>query len=233
MNIAICDDTKTDAEHVYRLIRQYEKEKSIEIECRIFNSYEEMSEQKESFDVYVLDYQMPGMNGMEFARMIREKYADSKTVIFVTSFPEIVYEAFEVRAHRFLLKPVDKDKFFEALDSCFKASSVNKKTIIKTDGKTELIDLSDIIYFESSRNNLIIHFKSNSNTITWRKTITDAEKEFGKFGFFRIHRYYLINLNMVKSFEKSGAQMINNDYLTISPKKYPDFCASYIRTVTE
>ena len=127
LKIAICDDIKTDAESVHRLIRQYEAEKNIDTDCCVFNTYEEMLRSDTDFDVFILDYNMPGMNGMEFARFLREKYSDSKTVIFVTSFPEIVYDAFEVRTHRFLLKPVVKHKLYEALDSCMKASAVNKK----------------------------------------------------------------------------------------------------------
>ena len=112
LKIAICDDIKTDAESVHRLIRQYEAEKNIEIDCRVFYTYEDMLRSDTDFDVFILDYKMPGMNGMDFARMIRETYTNDKTVIFVTSFPEIVYDAFEVRTHRFLIKPIDKAKLF-------------------------------------------------------------------------------------------------------------------------
>lgn len=233
MTIAICDDIKTDAEAAYSLIRQYENEKNIEIDCRIFCSYEEMLRSGTDYDVFILDYNMPGMNGMDFARMVRETYAEDKTVIFVTSFPEIVYEAFEVRAHRFLIKPIEKTKLFEALDACFKLNSVNNKEIIKSDGRTELVDFNDVLYFESDKNNIRIYIVGRNDSLSWRKTIASAEEEFRKHGFFRIHRAYLVNLHKVKSFDSKYVTMRNGDELPVSAKKYSEFCKAYIQTMAE
>ena len=233
LKIAICDDIKTDAESVHRLIRQYEAEKNIEIDCRVFYTYEDMLRSDTDFDVFILDYKMPGMNGMDFARMIRETYTSDKTVIFVTSFPEIVYDAFEVRTHRFLIKPIDKAKLFEALDACFKPSAVNKKSIIKSDGRTELVDFDNVLYFESDKNNIKIFFIDRDYCLSWRKTIASAEEDLRKHGFFRIHRAYLINLHMVKSFNSKFVTMSNGDELPISAKKYAEFCKVYIQTMAE
>lgn len=231
MKIAICDDIKTDAEYAHSIIRQYEAEKNLEIDCSIFCSYEEMLRSGTDYDVFILDYNMPGMNGMDFARTIREKYADDKTVIFVTSFPEIVYEAFEVRAHRFLIKPIEKAKLFEALDACFKPSAVNKKTVIKSDGKTELVDFDKVLYIESDKNNISICLSGEKDRLSWRKTIASAQEDFRKYGFFRIHRAYLVNLHMVKSFDSKYVTMSNGDELPISAKKYAEFCKAYIQTI--
>ncbi|MBQ7596019.1 MAG: response regulator transcription factor [Clostridia bacterium] len=233
MKIAICDDIKTDAESVYHLIRQYEAEKNIETDCRIFCTYEEMLRSGTDYDVFVLDYKMPGMNGMDFARRMRETYSDDKTVIFVTSFPEIVYEAFEVRTHRFLIKPIEKTKFFEALDACFKPSAINKKTIIKSDGKTELLDFEDVMYFESDKNNIRVYLRSKTNCLSWRKTITSAEEDLKKYGFFRVHRAYLVNLYQVKSFDNKYITMSNGEDIPISAKKHADFCKAYIQAMAE
>lgn len=117
MRLAICDDEVASQEKIIFCVEDYITERKTDIEYEAFDRCAELESRIDEFGVFVLDYMMPETDGLAFARKIREKYDESKAVIFVTSFPEIVYDTFEVRTLRFLLKPLEKAKLFEAIDA--------------------------------------------------------------------------------------------------------------------
>lgn len=117
MRLAICDDEVASQEKIVSCVEDYITERKTDIEYEVFDRCAELESRIDEFGVFVLDYMMPETDGLAFARKIREKYDESKAVIFVTSFPEIVYDTFEVRTLRFLLKPLEKAKLFEAIDA--------------------------------------------------------------------------------------------------------------------
>lgn len=117
MKIAICDDEVASQERTVSYVEDYISEKKTDVEYEVFNSYVELENRIDEFNLFVLDYMMPEINGISFAKKIREKYNESKAVVFVTSFPEIVYESFEVRTLRFLLKHLVYFSFIIACDT--------------------------------------------------------------------------------------------------------------------
>ena len=108
MNIAICDDEAPARENIVTCLENYMIERRVDVSYELFDHYKKLKDRIDDFDVFIMDYQMPDVDGLDFAHIIREKYSDTKTIIFVTSFSDIVYDAFSVRAHRFLVKPVDE-----------------------------------------------------------------------------------------------------------------------------
>ena len=227
MRAAVCDDEKTAREEIITLIEDYCIERAVNIEYEEFESYLPLKERIEEFDVFIMDYQIPEIDGMSFAKTIREKYTDSKAIIFVTSFREIVYDAFSVRTHRFLIKPVDRMKFFEALDSYIYQNSKDKNLVIKNDGFTDVISASDIYYIEVRGKDCFICFENEK--IVSRKSVSSLEQELSGGSFFRVHRYYLVNMRKIRSFDKTRIELANGETVEISSRKYPAFCREYLK----
>ena len=84
-----------------------------------------MAEGKKA-DIVFLDIQMEGMNGIDTARVLREKQEDT-VLIFITGVKEYVFEAFDVAAFHYLLKPVDEKKFSEVFERAKKEVEKRKK----------------------------------------------------------------------------------------------------------
>ena len=234
MRIAICDDNPIVLDELAALIDDYSETKKIHISYEKFNNYELILQCLNDFDLFLLDYRMDDssgdadqMNGMEFARVLRQKFGSTKSVIFITAYPEIVYEAFEVRAYRFLTKPIIKEKLFTALDD-YIATVTDKETIlVKANDEAYVIKLRDIYYLEVSRKDTFIYFKDTC--VKCRRTISSFEKELEPYGFMRVHRSFIINTRRIVSFDTRTARLDNGEKIFISQKKYPELCEAYLK----
>ena len=158
MKIAVCDDQKIILREISNLIEEYSYNNLYEIKYETFLNYNDLKNRIDEFDIFILDYKMPDIDGLTFSKMIRERFMNSKAIIFITAYPEIVYDTFEVRTHRFIQKPIDQNKFFEALDSYMSDISAEKKLIIKNGDFDIVINLDDIYYFEVSRKDTYIYY---------------------------------------------------------------------------
>lgn len=231
LRLAICDDEVMQNEKTVTVIEDYIHDRNISIDYECFESYALLKDRISEFDLFILDYEVPGINGIEFAEMLRESFGDEKSVIFLTSFDDIVYESFKVRTHRFLVKPIDREKFYEALDSYFKTSPVSRRIIIKSFGETHVINLDEVFYIEASRKNVLINRgeKKHEDEMELHKTITEMDELLSSMGFFRCHRSYLVNMKKIEKFDSKAIYFSNGDYIPVAPKKFSEFNKEYLR----
>ncbi|MBD5485799.1 MAG: response regulator transcription factor [Lachnospiraceae bacterium] len=121
VTIVVCDDDRALQEILRRKIEKMCRE--AEVSCRIVccDSGEEILDLhgEEAPDILFLDIQMPGKSGMEIAEELRKRHRDT-ILIFVTALSEYVYEAFDVGAFHYLVKPFSDDKLKEVLDKALR-----------------------------------------------------------------------------------------------------------------
>lgn len=227
MKAAICDDEIIQIENTVTFLEEYIHDRRISIDYECFESYAPLKDRISEFDLFILDYQVPEINGIEFAEMLRSSYGEEKAVVFLTSFSEIVYESFKVRPHRFLIKPIDKEKFYEALDSYFKTNHISQRIFIKTLGDTQVVNLDDVYYIEASRKDVCIN--KEDEQLVYHKSITDMEAQLSSLGFFRCHRSFLVNLKKVKKFDSKTVWLTNGVELPMGAKKLGEFNKEYLR----
>ena len=106
MTIGICDDEKAICEQIEKLIKKEEPN----CDTEQFTSGRELLKKKKDFDVIFLDIQMDGINGIEVARTLKDQ-KEKAILIFITGTKEYVFEAFDVSAFHYLLKPIEEKKF--------------------------------------------------------------------------------------------------------------------------
>ena len=103
LNIAVCDDEKAIREQINELI---EKEKA-GISTDLYETGDALLAADKKFDIVFLDIQMEGTDGIETAKKLRVKDEDT-ILIFITGIREYVFQAFDVAAFHYLLKPVGR-----------------------------------------------------------------------------------------------------------------------------
>ena len=236
VKIAVCDDEKNIRGYLVSLIKKQGTECSI---TEYASAGEYLSDGREH-DLVFLDIEMGGpgaeLDGMGLARHIRGMDARGQPIIiFVTGYEKYVYDAFDVGAFQYLVKPVDEQKFSEVFGRAMgqilsEAEQGKKKLVIQYAGEGKAIPLNDIYYMESRNHNIVLYLKSGN--IEYYAKIGDLEEELvGQF--FRIHRGYLINLFHVEGYDKTEVRMANGDKLLLSRYKYDGFVQAYIDYISE
>lgn len=247
VKIIICDDDRKMQE----LLRQ-KIEKCCaggETECRILccSSGEELLGEKQAPDIVFLDIQMPGLNGMEVAGELRRRYKDV-ILIFVTALSEYVYDAFDVGAFHYLVKPFGDDKLREvlgkALQQCARQEMQGEKLagmdvlagraekekaiLVKQGGISTRVLLADIIYAEVFNRKVMLH--TVSGDIEYYGKLTELSEQAGE-DFYRTHRAYLVNLQYVEKYNASMVWMERGTAL-VSKKQFAGFVRQYMQYIS-
>ena len=109
---AICDDSTTDAEFVGSILHQWAAERGIEVESERFASADAFlfryAEDK-SFDLLLLDVEMPGTDGVTLAKTVRQEN-EAVQIVFITGYSDYIAEGYDVAALHYLVKPVSREK---------------------------------------------------------------------------------------------------------------------------
>lgn len=227
MRFAICDDELIARETAVTMLEDYIAERKLNIDYEVFDNYPALADRIEDFEVFLMDYMTPEMDGLSFAKKLRETYGRAKTIIFISSYTDIVYDTFSVQTHRFLTKPIDKNKFFEALDTYFSTNHMTEHIVIQNDGEITVVNLSDIYYILVNRKELYICTKDEQHLC--HRSIASVEEELSNCGFFRVHRSYLVNLSNIKSFNNKEIEFEGGEKIPVSTRKYSELCKAYLK----
>ena len=120
MRIAICDDEKS----VGQILEEKVKKLLPDAVVETYLSGDALISSGCKPDILFLDIQMPGKDGMEIARIVRRNNKDM-ILIFVTAVEEYVFQAFDVGAFHYLVKPFSDDKFEEVVKRAIKTIGEN------------------------------------------------------------------------------------------------------------
>lgn len=234
MKLAICDDEK----RIRDIIAESVKEVSEKIEIEFYADAKGILSASFDSDILFLDIQMPGIDGMGAARMLRS--SGKKTVIvFVTALEDQVFNAFDVGAFNYIVKPFTKAKIIEVFKKAVKQAEDQRlvetaiseqeeagRTItVKSGGTNTRVILSEVQYAEIYDRRIILHMES-SDDIEYYGRISDLENIAGK-DFFRVHRAYLVNLGAVKSYDSKYVHMSDAD-IPVARGKYQELIRAYM-----
>lgn len=179
-----------------------------------------------SVDLVFLDIQMPGINGIEFARNIPK----NTLIIFTTAYSEYALDSYEVEAIDYLVKPIEVDRLKKAVDKAISYHSLllseeNKSVgniedeyiFVKSDRRYFKVNLKEILFIEGLKDYVIIQL-SEQRIIT-RMNLKTMHELLPKSTFLRINRSYIVNTTHIDSFD-------NND---IFIQKYEITIGSFYR----
>lgn len=225
MNIGICDDEKEICLQIRKLVLAVAPESQVAYYC----SGKQLLAERQRFDILFLDIQMSDMNGMELARTLRERKEDT-VLIFVTALKEYVFEAFDVSAFHYLLKPLANDKFNsvfqEALKEAVKRARNREETLFfQTKSRSFTLLKNEILYVENCRRKVDIHTLRRTETIY--ATMAHMEALLGG-GFYRCHRGYLVNMAYIAQYSADSILLHNGETIYLSKEKYNDFVTAYM-----
>ena len=132
MRFAIVDDNELDIENVKNKVKEWGECRGIDTTFWEFDSAEAFLfsyEDVKNYDILLLDIEMKDMDGVEMAKRIRKVDSDV-VIIFITGYSDYILDGYDVGALNYLMKPLDKEKFFRVLDTALTKLESNSKSII-------------------------------------------------------------------------------------------------------
>lgn len=208
MKCIIIDDEPIARKGMKRLV---ETRRELELAAMFDNA----AEAKEwlaanSTDLIFLDIEMPGLNGIDFARNIPVKCM----IVFTTAYSDYAIEGFEVEALDYLVKPIDPERFNNAVDRAVAYKRLIDETesndakpsdtefmTVKADRKYVRVRMDDILYVEGLKDYVIIHLPSRN--IVTRMTIKVMEETLPRPRFLRVNKSYIVNSDKIDAFDNN------------------------------
>lgn len=239
IKIAICDD---EMDFVSSVLNNYIEAAALcahcEIEIETFSNsamlIQTFSEGK-IFDIVILDIEMPGTNGKETAKQLR-RIDNSFFLIFVSSYPEQVFDTLKYRVNAFIPKTSCSDFYKAELRRVlveYSKYSSNFEIIETLDcGKlcTMSISTHNILGFYIKKS--IIYMKTVScNYILKENTFRRISSHYIPLGFFECCRNYLVNIRCISSICDDSVTMINNDVFPVSRRNYKGLLSAFNRSL--
>jgi DNA-binding LytR/AlgR family response regulator len=173
----------------------------------------------ETPDLVFLDIEMENMNGIELGEKIRALY-ENTVIIYITGYEKYAFEAFQLRAFHYLLKPVTKERFVQVLSEALKLirkanGEKDQKTFsVQVGGKLLSLYCSDICYFEKIGHQIKIHTSSRDNY--YYGNLSDVLKELDGEAFIQCHQGYIANVDKVMAFQDKTLFLDGNEKLPVS-----------------
>ena len=228
IQIAVCDDEKAIRERIAGLVEK----QGADCRTELFATGDELLAVKRHYDMIFLDIQMKGRNGIETARAIR-KYDEQAVIVFVTAVREYVFEAFDVGAFHYLLKPIGEEKFAEVFAAAKREIEKRPRgreetppLFLKGRKRGIMLKQKDILYIESRSNKVVIH-TVRDEIEAWR-SMQKMEGELGS-SFYRCHRGYLVNMEHITEYSGDMIEMDNGERIYLAKEKYQEFVKAYMR----
>ena len=215
INIGICEDELHYRVNIKDMLGDILSTYSINYKIYEFSSGEELlSNYPKDLDILIMDIQMKIINGMDTARKIRE-FDQNLEIIIMTSFSEFMQEGYEVKAYRYILKPISERKISRNILPCINEIMKKKNNYLTINVKNyvDRIKIDSIVYIETDRPNILIY--TNDNKYTTKMSISKIDKILREHGFFRCHNSYIVNLKLVESMN-SNTLKIGEKYIPIS-----------------
>lgn len=235
MRIAVCEDTAADAEALSCMLEQYASAHP-EAACSIsmFTGAAELLAAGTAFDCYLLDILLQGENGIQLARELRRR-GDAGRILFLTSSPDYALSAFEVQAAGYLLKPVNAQEVFRALDAAAEELELRRlrqhsQFAFRTPGGLRTVAIQNILYVEIMGHTPFFYLpgevvRGSELRVSFEESVAPLVKSGC---FLRPHRSYLVNAAHVASLTSQAIKLDSGVNIPVARMRAASTKAAYL-----
>lgn len=228
MNIAIVEDQEAHSSLLRRYVSAWGEARGKAVHVRIYpNAGSFLFDLEDSApDAVFADIQMPGMNGMEMVRRLRERDGEMP-VVFTSGLSDYLQEGYEVQALHYLIKPISEEKVFDCMDRIWGRTYTSQLYTVKTPDGMAKLDLKEVNYCEA-QGHYTEFVMTDRSGIRAARSISELERELPGDTFVRCHRSFLCNLGNVKRIAEESVVFDNGDCAPVSRRLYREINRSFI-----
>lgn len=233
LHVAVCDDERTALQELAEEVCRWAEAEGEACSVETFASADAfwfVWEERKDLEVLLLDIEMPGMDGMELARRLRQA-GEPIGIIFVTGNPDFALEGYDLEAVSYVMKPVRRERLHAALSRARERMARRAAVLLPlSGGELERLYIADICCLESDGHASIV-WKKDGTKLVSKMGIQQLEQELENCSdaFFKPHRSYFINLAHVERIGKMDVRMGNQLLVPIARGKWEPLNQAYLR----
>ena len=234
----ICDDEPFYLEKVKRLAEENLKKAGVEdVQIDTVASGRELLEKEgllADCQVVFLDINMDDCNGVEIAFEVKQKNPDI-LLVFVTAYMDYVLAGYRAEAFRFLLKDDVGAMMRECISALLvKIDKVSASICLEFSDGERNIRVNHIMYIESFGHKLYFHMSGEKKKRhEMYGNLSDLEKRLKEYGFCRVHKSFLVNMQFAESIRRYWLTLVNGQEIPIPKDKFQWVRKEYMKAVEE
>ena len=219
LKVCVVEDSRSDAQVMRRSLERYGSEKGVGMTISWFANAMEFVGAGQVYDLVFLDIDLPGINGMELAGLIRA-YDTETAIIFVTNLAQYAVQGYEVSALDFVLKPISYYNFAMRMDKVMRL--VRRKAgghvVIESRDQVRVVSYDDLVYVTVSNHKLSFSVAGDA-PVEARGSLKSIEGRFADGPFVLISSSCLVNMNYVRSYRGNSLLLTTGEELFFSRPK--------------
>lgn len=207
LTVLVVDDERPVLDELVFLLGRDERIGTV----RAANSGAEALRQLEAgeFDVVFLDVAMPGLTGLDIARILGQFKSPPK-VVFVTAHDDHAVDAFELNAVDYLLKPIREDRLRESVRRALEVGGsapapADDSIAVELGGITRFVSRSQVVYAEAHGDYVRLYTVAGDSHLV-RIPIGTLAADWAEAGFVRVHRSHLVALGHIREFRMQSGR---------------------------
>lgn len=235
MRIAICEDNHEHAEILQAMIQRWAVANGVKVDIGRYTTAEEFIyywPADAQYDLAFLDIQMASMTGMQLARCIR-KQDQAMLLVFTTGIKDYILKGYEVKAFRYLVKPIKERDIEATLTKAFVEIDAMKSeaVVIPVSSATQRIFKRDIFYVEINNHYIVMH--TAGGNYRFKGKLSSVESWLPEPNFCKCHRSYIVNLHHTGKVTKTEVEIDNGDTLRVSRDRWAALNECFISYYTQ
>ena len=223
--IAIVEDDPQMRSDLQGHLARYARERQLTFQVAPFGDARSFVDAHGSFDLVLMDIDMPGTNGMDAAALLRAYDAETP-LVFVTNLAQYALRGYEVDALDFIVKPVSYRALCQRMQKIMRVlqRNVRHDITLETRAGVRVVASRDILYVEVAGHDLAYHVMGPHDqveTLALRRTMKVAEAELEPLNtFVRVSNSHLVNMGFIQNIDKDVVRLTTGEEIWFSrPRK--------------
>lgn len=223
LRVAVCDDDQAALGIIASSLKDVFAAHGVDAVTSLFSSAVELSQVMPTrrYDLLLLDIDMPELDGITFARQLREA-RDKVDIMYISSREDKVFDSLRVSPVGFIRKSrflEDMSEVVGAYLSARRDRSRQSVVVLRDHSAVYPVEVTKIAYIEGQRKQQLVHVAGQARPICLTRTMGELEEELSGEGFIRIHKGYLVNYRFIQVIDDGDAVLTTAERLPISRRK--------------